>query len=136
MATSKIKTLIVDDDPFILEMLATILEGEGYTVDVADNGAEAFKKVCTNTGIGLVISDMNMPGMSGLALIQKIRERGNDVPAIILSGDTEISRSVGALACELLVKDEGMQENIASFVAGTLKRYQQEKLLHAGLKAG
>ena len=129
MISGKTKVLVVDDDPFILEMVTAILEGETYTVAIAENGAEAFTKFCEDPGIGLVVSDMNMPDMNGLALIEKIRNQGSDVPAIILTGDDDLSISdtVRDGACDVLVKDENIQETIGPRVDMVLKKYELKK---------
>lgn len=126
----KRKILIVDDDPFMQEILAALLEGEGYAVALAENGAGAFNAFCADPGLGLVITDMNMPDMTGLELIKKIRGRGSDVPAIILTGDVEMLHDVDAQsdgACDILVKDETIQEAIGPFVAGALEKYELKK---------
>ncbi len=130
MAAEKAKILIVDDDPFMQEILAAILEGEGYGIALAENGAGAFNAFCADPGLGLVITDMNMPDMTGLELIKKIRGRGSDLPAIILTGDDDRLHDVDALndgACDIVVKDETTQETIGSFVAKALERYGLEK---------
>lgn len=130
MAAEKTKVLIVDDDPFMQEILAALLEGEGYAVALAENGAKAFGAFCADPGLGLVITDMNMPDMTGLELIRKIRGRGSDLPAIILTGDAQLLHDVDALndgTCDILVKDETVQETIGAFVAKVLERYALEK---------
>lgn len=125
MVSGRIKALIVDDDPFIREMVTAILEGEGYEVETAENGGEAFTKFCADSGIGIVVSDMNMPGISGLELIRKIRDQGSDVPAIILSGDEGLSLAAGDF--DVLVKDENIQETIGPRVGLTLSNYRRKK---------
>jgi DNA-binding NtrC family response regulator len=130
MNVEKTKILIVDDDPFMREIMAALLEGEGYAVALAENGAEAFSEFGAEPGIGLVISDMNMPDMNGLQLTKKIRDRGSDVPVIILTGDAELIHDVDALkagACTVLVKDENIQETIGFFTARALGKYKLEK---------
>ncbi len=125
MSAEKTKILIVDDDPFMQEILAAILEGEGYAVAMAEDGGGAFSEFCADPHIGLVLTDMNMPDMNGLELIRKIRGQGREVPAIILTGDADMLKDQEALkmsACDILVKDENVQETLASFVAGVLEK--------------
>ena len=120
------KILIVDDDPFMCELLAAILEEEGYTVSSAEDGTSAFSAFCADAHLGLLISDMNMPDFSGLELLQKIRARGSKIPAIILSGDEDLAHNPALIKanCEILVKDENVQENIGAFVAAVLHKHQ------------
>lgn len=130
MVSGKTKVLIVDDDPFILEMVAALLEGEEYSVDTAGNGAEAFTKFCADNGIGILVTDMNMPDMSGLELVGKIRDRGSHVPVIILTGDGDLSIDAAILrekACDILVKDENIQETIGPRIDRALKKYHLKK---------
>ena len=124
------KVLIVDDDPFIRDMLAAILESSGYSVDTAENGAEALKKYNPDAGISLIISDMNMPEMDGLELIKKIRGSGSDVPIIILTGNNEISVAIDAMnsgASDYLLKDENIQDTIILSAKKVLEKDQLKR---------
>ena len=85
MTTQTGRILVVDDDPFVVEMLAALLEEEGHTVDKAENGREALAKYSGSGGTALVISDMNMPEMDGVALAREIRKYRKDLPLILLS---------------------------------------------------
>ena len=71
-----IRILVADDDPLVREMIAMILEDEGYTVETAEHGAEALKKFNAEESIGLIVSDMNMPELDGLGLIKAVRDAG------------------------------------------------------------
>ena len=66
------KILVVDDEPHILELVASILQTESYTVEKAGNGKEALEKIKSGKP-DLVILDMMMPGMSGRQVCEKIR---------------------------------------------------------------
>jgi CheY-like chemotaxis protein len=119
----KRRVLVVDDDPFVLEMLVIILEEEGYPVEAAEAGAEALAAFDRHSDIGLVLTDMNMPGMDGLQLAREIRRRNDVVPILLLSArdDGEFVRQAsenGANRC--LVKDEDLMERIADEVAQAL----------------
>jgi two-component system, OmpR family, alkaline phosphatase synthesis response regulator PhoP len=65
--------MLVDDEQAILDLLETILEGEGYKVVKALNGEEALKKL-EKVKPDLLLLDFFMPGMSGLDVCKKIRE--------------------------------------------------------------
>lgn len=79
--------LIVDDDSFSAEMTGALLEAMGYAVSFADNGFDALDKLEADSSIQLVISDMNMPMMSGIELFHSLREQGYTQPFILLTGD-------------------------------------------------
>ncbi|MBI2353636.1 MAG: response regulator [Deltaproteobacteria bacterium] len=121
MSEEKCRILVVDDDPFVGELLAVMLDAEGYEVDTAENGEDALARFTAATDTGLIISDMNMPGMTGLELIRKIRASNPDIPAILLTGSDDLA--VGQEADEYLLKDENLQETIAISVARVLERH-------------
>lgn len=109
------KILIVDDDPFLREMLSEILQARDYTVETETDGEAALKHFNASTDFQLVISDMNMPKMGGMELIKRIRDTKIDVPIIVLSGNNEISTALEALnngASDYLVKDENIQDTL------------------------
>lgn len=119
MVGEKIKVLIADDDPFIRDVLTAVLEGDNYAVVSAENGAEAFDAFNADNGIGLIISDLNMPEMSGRELIKKIRETGRDVPIVILTGNDELYSDDGG-ADDYLLKDENLQDSVVPSVEKVL----------------
>jgi CheY-like chemotaxis protein len=78
--------LIVEDDEASRELLATFLEDEGYPVMLAKDGLDALRKV--NSGVGIVVSDLEMPRMDGLRLAHWLRQRADtaDIPIVFLTG--------------------------------------------------
>ena len=88
--------LIIDDDPEILKMLATILVGENYRVFPAERGKEAIKMYQSNP-IDLVITDISMPGMSGLEVLKAIKQIDIDMEVIVLTGIATFENAVQAL---------------------------------------
>lgn len=126
MAKQKFKILVVDDDPFVRDMLAFILESNDYLIDTAVNGIEALQKYSADPNIGLIVSDMNMPEMNGLELIKELRNNKADVPIIILTGNDEVSVAIEAMNCganDSLVKDENIQDTILISVAKVLEKH-------------
>jgi len=118
MSETKCRILLVDDDPFVGEMLAMILEDEGYSIETAENGHDALEIFRSTPDIGLLISDMNMPGMSGLELIAAIRAASPEIPVILLTGTEDAN--LGHEADEYLLKDENMQDTIIEYVGKVL----------------
>ncbi len=126
----KTKILIVDDDPFVRDMLAMILQSGGYDTETAEDGEDAVDKYASAPDTGLIISDMNMPGMNGVELIKELRKNKVDVPIIILTGNNEISVAVEALnsgASDYLLKDENIQDTIMLSAEKVLEKRQLEK---------
>jgi len=88
--------LIVDDEKNIRQTLARSLRLEGYRAEEAGNGLEALKAL-DGGGIDLVLLDVQMPQMDGLELLAAMRERGQNVPAIVLTAHGSIERAVAAV---------------------------------------
>jgi len=78
--------LVVDDDPEVREILAETLEEFGYGVARAASGEEALPLLDERPDIRLVITDVRMPGMSGLELVEHARARRAGLKAIVISG--------------------------------------------------
>ncbi len=71
MTAQRKKILVVDDDPFVSEMLVIVLESEGLDVATAGDGREALRKLDDNPDTALILTDMNMPEMDGLELTRE-----------------------------------------------------------------
>ena len=76
------KILVVDDDPPIADMLVMVLEDEGYAVQTAHDGETALATVQRGPP-DLVVTDVMMPGTSGIAVARHLRSRG--IPVILMS---------------------------------------------------
>ena len=77
--------LIVDDEASIRESLRMILEYESYRVDEAKSGSEALVKIAERPP-DAVLLDIKMPEMDGLAVLSAMRERGYEMPVLMISG--------------------------------------------------
>jgi CheY-like chemotaxis protein len=109
--------LLVDDDPFTLGMTGAILEDEGLTVLTAESGDEALAQVAATPGVEVVVSDMNMPGMDGLALFAALRRQGYGRPFILLTGDE--AEPLGRAHPELdavITKDDQLPELLPALI--------------------
>jgi CheY-like chemotaxis protein len=80
------RILIVDDEVEVREILAETLEDFGYVVATAASGEEALPTLLGDRGIALVITDVRMPGMSGLELADEIRRQRPEVKVVLISG--------------------------------------------------
>ncbi len=90
------KILIVDDELNMRLVLATMLKKEGYEVFTAANGKEALN-ILKEKHISVVATDLKMPGLDGMGLLQKILEFDNAMPVIILTAYGTVSSAVDAL---------------------------------------
>ena len=90
--------LIVDDDPALLQALpeALRLRMDGVTVDVADSAAAALERIAARD-YDVIVTDIKMPGMDGLALMAEIRGRQPDTPTIMITGHGEHALAILAL---------------------------------------
>ena len=80
------KILLVDDDPDIRSLTRTFLEHEGYGVfssGDAERAAQIFRSV---SEIDLLVTDLYMPGKSGMELAQELKELRSELPVLIISG--------------------------------------------------
>ncbi len=97
------RILICDDMPAIRDMVARELRHLGYTQQaVASDGAEAWKAYCEALQIdpfGLVISDWNMPNLTGLEFLKKVRtnSQGADTPFILLTAEGQKEQVLDAI---------------------------------------
>jgi CheY-like chemotaxis protein len=110
--------LVVDDDPLAGEMAAAILEETGHECLLVENGIDALEKLTEERDIELVISDLNMPLLSGLDLFQELRNQGFERPFILLTGDDPepfMNREPGLAGC--LMKDASLEETLPALVS-------------------
>ncbi len=84
-AKSQTNILVVDDDVSLLDLLVDTLTTIGYRAVGAPGGAEALEKLRTER-FDLVISDIKMPGMDGIALLGEIRRRYSELPVLFITG--------------------------------------------------
>jgi CheY-like chemotaxis protein len=82
------RILIVDDDQEIRALHVNILRRGGFQVDAAADGAAAWAAL-TNHSYALLITDNQMPGMSGLDLVEKLRSACNSMPVILAASPLE-----------------------------------------------
>jgi CheY-like chemotaxis protein len=97
--------LVVDDDPDILDAICDILEGEGYRVARARHGVEALERVEAEPP-AIILLDLMMPVMDGLAFAQALRERpGKEgIPIVVIFADGNPQRAASVDAAGYLAK--------------------------------
>jgi two-component system KDP operon response regulator KdpE len=120
------KILVVDDDPQIRRVMKATLVGHGYEVIEARTGEDALEMFARDMP-GLILLDMNMPGMGGLETCRAIRA-GSDTPVIILSVRNTEKDKVAALdagADDYVTKPFGIEELLAR-IRAALRRSAPE----------
>jgi two-component system, OmpR family, response regulator MprA len=126
--------LVVDDDAPIRRMLSRTLTAEGYAVDAAPDGGAALAAV-ERTVPDLLVVDVAMPGVDGLALCRRLRAKGLAVPILLLTARDAVADRVAGLdagADDYLVKPFAAEELLARVRALLRRGHEPEELLAYG----
>lgn len=109
------KNLIVDDDCVLLEQLRAILEEQRYVIETAQNGAKALEMLFSEA-YDLLVLDVMMPGLDGLAVLREVRSESLDIPVLMLSAKGDIEDKIRGLdlgADDYLSKPFSLSELLA-----------------------
>ena len=109
------RLLVAEDDTRLLRSLTHILERERYLVDGVDNGEDALTYAETAEYDGLVL-DIMMPGLDGVTVLKRLRQKGVDTPALFLTAKAEVADRVEGLdagADDYLAKPFAVPELLA-----------------------
>jgi DNA-binding response OmpR family regulator len=107
--------LIIDDEPYLLEKLVSVLTSEHYTVETADDGKVGLEKIWNDT-YDLILLDIMLPGMNGLEILSEIRAAGIITPVLMLTAKGDIDDKVAGLnlgADDYLAKPFSLAELLA-----------------------
>jgi DNA-binding NtrC family response regulator len=94
--SSGVRILFVDDDAFARRIINTALSNRGYTTRLADSAVAAMA-ILRSEPIDLVLTDQQMPGLSGLDLMRTMRAEGFNTPVILLTGVGSVELAVSAV---------------------------------------
>jgi DNA-binding NtrC family response regulator len=89
--------LVVDDDPTQRRLIQAVLEREGFAAAQAGSGQEALDRITSGQAPDVAILDLVMPGMGGLEVLQTLRQRGIDLPVIVLTATGGVETVVQAM---------------------------------------
>ncbi len=92
------KILITDDEKDIRELLRDFLEAEGYECHLAANAFEAMEKFKANGDFDILMSDIRMPGKTGLDLLDDVKQLNEDVMVIMISAVKDIESAIAAMS--------------------------------------
>ena len=115
--------LVVDDDPTQRRLIQAVLEREGFMPVMADGGDAALGRLIAGGTADVILLDLVMPGMTGVATLKEMRARGFDQPVIVLTASGSIDTVVQAMqagAQDFLVKPAA-PERIAVSIRNALK---------------
>ena len=88
--------LIVDDEPGVRNALSGVLKDEGYAVEAVASGEACLERI-TRGPVDLIVLDVWLPGMDGLATLARLRERQVDAQVVLISGHGNIESAVRAI---------------------------------------
>src|SRR5216110_2311396 len=114
--------LIADDDPGLRESLERTLTREGYRVILASDGNAALERLRAG-GVDLVLTDLKMPGLSGIELLRAVKAIAADVDVILLTAFGTVEEAVKA-----------MKEGAYDFLTKPFQRAQLLRLIRLALE--
>jgi two-component system, NtrC family, response regulator AtoC len=128
------RVLVVDDEPGIRSFVAEVLDGEGHAVTMAADGDEAMR-VLDQRGFHLLITDLRMPRVDGMALVRKSRSESPEMEVIVLTGNATVATAVEAMklgAFDYLVKPLSGPDELRIVVGRALerRRLREERQRH------
>ncbi|GIQ69843.1 DNA-binding response regulator [Xylanibacillus composti] len=121
------KILVVEDEPTLSRLLSYNLSQEGYEVNVVENGADGLQEA-VDGDYQLIVLDIMLPGMNGLEVLTKLRQKQVRTPVIILTArnaEDEVVQGLKHGADDYMTKPFGVAELLAR-VAAVLRRTQGE----------
>lgn len=118
--------LVVDDDALACEMTAAVIESVGHEALLVENAVEAMEILAATPSIDMVISDMNMPLVSGIEFFREMRSQGSNLPFILLTGDDPdalLTEEPTLDGC--MIKDFTMEETLPQMIDAVMARYSR-----------
>jgi two-component system response regulator FixJ len=119
--TRGLTVIIVDDDPAVLNSLQFALEVEGFSVHVYSSGEELLQAQMPEHGC--LVLDFNIPGMNGLQLLDRLRARGHDLPAILITSNPSLqTRERAAQAGVVIIEKPLLGNTLSDAIREALER--------------
>lgn len=118
------RCLVVDDDPDVRRSIARVTQALGLVSATAASGEEALKLLAADGEVPLIISDVNMPGLSGVELLEEVHRLYPDTAVIMLSGMADVKTAVSCLdkgALDYIAKP-AMLDEVRARVAKALEK--------------
>ena len=136
---SPLRVLVVDDEQMLTDLLSMALRMEGWDVRTAASGLQALQETRDFAPDALVL-DIMMPDLDGMAVLQRLRQSGNDVPVLFLTAKDAVSDRVAGLTAggdDYVTKPFSLEEVVARLRglmrrAGTALSAEAEPILRVG----
>lgn len=127
---------IVDDDVSFLRSISRFLKASGFQVAIHNSAAEFLTMLKPGTA-GCVVSDLEMPGMDGMALQEQLQKAGSPLPILFLTGQGDIPITVQAMrrGAEDFLTKQAPKEAVIAAVKRALANNEQERAERARLQA-
>jgi len=125
-ATPEARLLVVDDEPNIVDLLATSLRFAGFEVATASNGSEALR-VASSFKPDLLVLDVMMPGVDGFTVVRRLRQDGISAPVVFLTAKDATEDKVTGLTLggdDYVTKPFSLEEVIAR-IRAVLRRFAE-----------
>ncbi|WP_460368449.1 response regulator [Pseudomonas sp. Tul1A2] len=136
--TSAVKVLVVDDQPLIVEELCEFLESSGYRCVPCESSQQAIERFSEDAEIGLVLSDLHMPDMDGIQLIQELQRlagKRRAFEAIMLTGRADkqdVIKALRAGIADYYQKPIDLDELLEGVRRQEVALQERQKNLHLG----
>jgi EAL domain-containing protein (putative c-di-GMP-specific phosphodiesterase class I) len=127
--------LVVDDDVLVTRSLQRLLQAAGYEVTVTNDGTAAVEAII-NRGFDVVLSDIQMPGMTGVELLKIVRAHDLDVPVILMTGAPTVETAMEAVslgALQYLPKPTG-NETLLKAIERASRLHRMARMKRDALK--
>lgn len=126
------RILIADDEQSMRDTLEIMLEKEGFSVDSAANGSEALE-MCKKVKYDLLITDLKMPVMGGVELIEELYSGGSDTPVIVMTAYATKEQAIRALnlGASFFIEKPFKKQALLNFVNRSIK---MEELIQENIK--
>src|SRR5918998_1358990 len=131
----KASVLIVDDEAGVRSSLSGVLRDEGYVVDAVDSGEACLERVGRN-GYDVIVLDIWLPGLDGLATLERLRDGRVDAPVVMISGHGNIESAVRAIklgAYDFVEKPLSLEKTV--LVIGNAVRQRRLEAENRALRA-
>jgi two-component system response regulator QseB len=127
--TSKKRVLVLEDDPSIRVTNVDVLTRAGFVVDSAEDGEAGWQAICANE-YDLIVTDHQMPRLSGFDLLCRMRAAGNSVPVVLVTGSFDLDDRVLEVFSAVLFKPFYLYELVI-----TVQRVLSRTARHAPRRA-
>jgi len=127
MSDTSPSVLVVDDELYILRSIRRLFMDDDFDVITANSGREALRILEKNPNIALVISDMCMPGMNGVELLERVKDIAPDAARVLLTGQSDITIAVSAInrgGIHRYITKPWVEEELYSIIREAFKRHR------------